>query len=193
MYRCCYKKIDLYLKPGAPGLEDILDYPLGEILAINFLSRGRGIIAHSLSINNGGKGILFIGNSGAGKSTMARLVMHKEKAKVLNDDRAIIRKKNGHFRIYGTPWHGDVKVCLPEDAPLEKIFFIKHAKDNTLKELNPQEVVSRLVRCSFLPFWDKKGIEFALKFCDNVAKNIPSYELGFVPDESVVDFLKINK
>ena len=43
--------------------------PLGEILLVNLLAKDQGIMVHGLGINDGGKGIAFVGGSGAGKST----------------------------------------------------------------------------------------------------------------------------
>ncbi|TET41088.1 MAG: hypothetical protein E3J63_02515 [Elusimicrobia bacterium] len=108
---------------------------------------------------------------------------------ILSDDRMIIRKKNARFWIYGTPWHGDARVYSPETAHLEKIFFLKHARKIMLKKLSPVEATSRLIVCSFPTFWDKKGMEFTLRFCAELVKKIPCYELGFVPDESILDFV----
>jgi hypothetical protein len=48
-------------------------YPLCELLMINLLSQGRGILTHSCGIGNNGKGMLFVGESGAGKSTLCNL------------------------------------------------------------------------------------------------------------------------
>ncbi len=185
-----YKKVDLYLKSSRLQLEDILGYPLGEILMINLLAQERGAFIHSCGIDNNGEGMLFAGSSGAGKSTLAGLGINKEGIKVLSDDRVIIREIDSRFWLYGTPWHGDAKICSPEKAPLEKIFFLKHAKKNTIKKLIPMEAASRLIVCSFPAFWDKKGMEFTLKFCAELAQKISCYELGFVPDESVLDFVR---
>lgn len=185
-----YKKVDLYLKSGAVRLENILGYPLGEILIINLLSQGRGLLIHSCGIDNNGEGVLFAGSSGAGKSTIASLGINKKGIEVLSDDRVIARKVDGRFWIYGTPWHGHVKVCSPERVPLEKIFFLKHAKKNRIEEIVSIEATSRLIVCSFPTFWDKKGMEFTLKFCAELARKVPCYELGFVPDESVLDFVR---
>lgn len=175
-----------------------LNYPLDELLTINLLAKGQGVMAHACGISDHGKGLLFAGTSQMGKSTVANLwksqiasgKSQNGEVTILSDDRIIIRKIDRRFWIYGTPWHGDAKMCSPERAPLEKIFFLKHAKRNTVKKIAPMEVVSHLIVCSFSTFWDKRGIEFTLSFCSELAQNIPSYELGFVPDESVLDFVK---
>jgi hypothetical protein len=51
-----------------------LEYPLDELLTINLLSRGRGVEVHACGVlDSDGRGYLFLGMSGAGKSTMGRL------------------------------------------------------------------------------------------------------------------------
>jgi hypothetical protein len=185
-----FKSGDIYalankLQNGFP-----LNHPLGQILIISLLSRGKGILIHSCGIGNNGEGMLFVGNSGAGKSTIASLGTKHKEVKVLNDDRIIIRKLNGRFCIYGTPWHGDVKAYSPERTPLAKIFFLKHAKNNIIRKITPIEAMSRLIACSFPTYWDKRGMEFTLRFCDELAQKVPCYELGFVPDKSIIDFLR---
>jgi len=173
-------------------------YPLDEVLMINLLAQERGVMVHSCGVSSKGQGLLFTGTSRAGKSTIANLWksqiangrLQNEEVSILSDDRIIIRKMDGQFWMYGTPWHGDAKVCSPEKAPLERIFFLKHAKENTVKKIKPLEAASRLIVCSFPTFWDKKGMEFTLEFCAELAQKVPCYELGFVPDESVLDFVE---
>jgi hypothetical protein len=92
--------------------------------------------------------------------------------------------------MYGTPWHGDAKACSPEKAPLEKIFFLKHAKMNKVKKIERIAAASKLLVCSFPTFWDKKGMEFTLGFIDELTREVPCYELSFVPDEIVLGLVK---
>ncbi|MEA3432198.1 MAG: hypothetical protein U9R01_05945 [candidate division WOR-3 bacterium] len=176
-----------------------LSYPLDEVLMINLLAKAQGILIHACGVISKGQGLLFAGSGGVGKSTMASLWKkapapdHRsqgQRANILSDDRIIIRKMDRRFWVYGTPWHGDAKVCSPEKAPLEKIFFLKHAKNNTTKKIAPMEATSRLIVCSFPTFWNKKGMEFTLKFCAELAEKVSCYELGFVPDESILEFVR---
>lgn len=192
-----FKAGDIYLKKSQKKIPFALAYPLDEVLIINLLSQGRGAILHACGVSDKGRGLIFAGVGGAGKTTMAKLwesqiandKSQNEGVTVLSDDRIIIRKKEGKFWIYGTPWHGDAKVCSPERASLEKIFFLKHAKNNTIKKIAPTEATFRLIVSSFPTFWDKKGMEFTLSFYAELAMMVPCYELGFVPDESVFDLM----
>lgn len=187
---------EIYITKNPRGFP--FTYPLDEILIINLLAKGRGVMVHAFGVMNTDNGLLFAGTAGAGKSTMARLwksqmangKWQNEGVSMLSDDRIIIRKKDKRFWIYGTPWHGDSKVCSPERAPLEKIFFLKHAKVNKVEEIEGIDAASKLLVCSFPTFWDKKGMEFTLGFIDELTRKIPCYELGFLPDESALDFIK---
>lgn len=189
-----YRSGDIYLnrKNGEPDSFNTypLEYPLDEVLMINLLSSRQGALIHACGIKEDTGGIAFIGSSGAGKSTLSNLYKGKKEVTALSDDRIIIRKREGEFWMYGTPWHGDAKVCSPERVPLRKIFFLKHAQKNSTKEMTPMEATRRLIINSFLPFWDKPGMEFTLKFCAELTKKVPCYELGFFPDASVLSFIR---
>ena len=184
------KSGDIYIEPQ----EWVGRFPLGsrlnEVLVINLLAKGRGIMVHACGVKDNRRGLLFVGTSQTGKSTMANLWKNKEDVIILSDDRVIIRKVDSRFQIYGTPWHGNAKVCSPERTPLEKIFFLNHAKQNSIKKIESLEAASRLIVCSFPTFWDKKGMEFTLRFCAELAKKIPCYEVGFVPDERVLNLIE---
>ena len=165
------------------------DYPLDEVVMINFLARGRGVILHSCGVADDGRGLLFAGVSGAGKSTLAKL-WEKTDATLLSDDRIIVRRINGRFRMYGTPWHGDADIASPESVPLERLFFTEHASRNYVREVSPTYAAARLlVRC-FPPFYDREGMEFTMDLLSQIAEEVPCCELGFVPDTGIIDFVR---
>lgn len=179
---------DVYMIKNQRGFP--FTYPLDELLMINLLAQGRGVMVHAFGVMDTDNGLLFAGTSGAGKSTLSNLWNDKKDATVLSDDRIIVRKMNGRFWIYGTPWHGDARVCSPEKAPLEKIFFLKHAEKNEIKKMSQIDATSRMIVRSFSAFWDKKGMEFTLGFIEELTREVPCYELGFLPDEGVIDLVR---
>jgi hypothetical protein len=176
--------------PGAaPGI-DPFEYPLDEVLLINYLARWRqGLIIHALGLVDDGRGLAFCGVSGAGKSTLARL-WQKTAATLLSDDRLILRPEGDRVWMFGTPWHGDARIASPQSVPLERLCFLAQAPKNYLSPLTPLEAATRLlVRC-FPPFYDHQGMANTLEIINRVVTEIPCFELGFVPDESVVDFIR---
>lgn len=189
------RKGEIYCKVFTGGHDndyifDPLTYPFDQIFMIQLLARNIGHLVHACGIDHKGEGILFAGNSGAGKTTMANLWGENVDTKILSDDRIIIRKLGGRFRIYGTPWHGTGKFAKPDSALLKKIFFLKHGDENKMIPLKPSEAISRLLATSFPPFWDKEGIDFILEQSSSLFSSVPAYELTFVPDMKVADLIK---
>jgi len=92
--------------------------------------------------------------------------------------------------MYGTPWHGDYTGVAPHGVPLEKIFFLNHASENSAQQVKGVNAASKLVARAFPPLWDQEGMAFSLDFCADLVKNVPCYELGFVPSGDVMDFVR---
>jgi hypothetical protein len=188
---------DLYVEqdlaaayPVVPGLE-FPQFSQGEMMATCFLSQRKGLQFHASGINAwGGRGFLFAGYSGTGKSTIAQIWRDSGSAKLLSDERVAVRLQGGQYWLYGTPCHSSVEdSSSPEKVPLERIFILRHADHNQSRRLKPAAAVAELAARSFLPFWDSKGMDLALEFLDELVQAIPCYELGFVPDASVIDFV----
>jgi len=70
-----------------------LDYPLDELLIMHRLTQEKAIELHGCGIVRNGIGNLFVGHSGAGKSTTTRLWTTREDVEVLSDDRIIVRRE----------------------------------------------------------------------------------------------------
>ncbi len=69
------------------------EYPLDELLIMHRLTQENAIELHSCGIVQvDGTGNLFVGHSGAGKSTTTRLWTEREDVHVLSDDRIIVRR-----------------------------------------------------------------------------------------------------
>ncbi|MCK4348719.1 MAG: hypothetical protein KAW47_08890 [Thermoplasmatales archaeon] len=166
-----------------------LTYPL-EVLMLILPVEKWGIYLHSCGIIDKGNGILFVGNSGTGKSTMAALWENKEGVTILSDDRMIIRKTEDCFWMYGTPWHGDIRLSSPKRIPLKRIVLIRHAERNIVIRKEGIKAASALLTCTFTAFWDKLEVMHTLQFLAELSETIPCYELGFVPDDKVVDFVR---
>ncbi|NIM59467.1 MAG: hypothetical protein GTO16_11080 [Candidatus Aminicenantes bacterium] len=166
-----------------------LNYPLSEVLMINLLSKGRGAMVHGCGVDDSGDGYLFLGNSTHGKSTIAKL-WSKNQATVLNDDKVIIREKDGEFWMYGTPWHGELKEVSPQGLLIQKIFFLRHGEKNSAVQKNGAEAATMLIARCFPAFWDKKGMDYTLGLCQRLVSKIPCYELKFVPNREIFNFVR---
>ncbi len=183
------KSGDLHMTGNTPQEADPLGYPLNQVLWILLLARGKGLLFHACGIDDDGRGYLFLGNSGDGKSTTAKLFFDHG-LKVLNDDRIIVRGDGGEIWMHGTPWHGDFKEHSSHGLPVEKLFFLRHGKKHSAQEKSGAEAVSMLLTRSFPPFWDKEGMDFTIERCQRIVSTIPCYELTFMRDGSLIDFVR---
>jgi hypothetical protein len=185
---------DLYLNPSffdssLPNYP--LEYPLDELLILALLSKGLGVEVHACGIGDGDSaGYLFLGQSGAGKTTTAMLWRERKQIRVLSDDRIIVRLRGAEFWMYGTPWHGEAELALPDRAPLTQICFLRHGPINQVRSLSRAETVARLFSCAFASFYNQSAIAHMLAFFHSLAILVPAAELTFVPDEQVVDFVR---
>jgi hypothetical protein len=181
----------IYTRPSSENMIFPLEYPLADLAVSGHININKiGIILHSACVSFKGKGSLFAGVSGSGKSTISEIWQKDGEAEVLTDERVIIREHENDLWAYGTPWHGTSKIHKNRGAPIGKIFFIKHGEANRTIPISEVDAANRLmVRC-FPTFWNREGMQFAVDFCLRVARERECYELEFVNDSSVVDHLK---
>jgi hypothetical protein len=168
-----------------------LEYPLDELLMIHRLARGEGVELHAVGIvDETGRGNLFLGHSGAGKSTSARLWKSRPGVQILSDDRVILRVREGKIWMFGTPWHGDAGIASPDSSPLEEIYFLEHGHDNEIAPLRQGLATAELFARSFVPRHCAEALQFSLGFLERVAREIPCNVFRFVPDQSAVEAIR---
>jgi hypothetical protein len=173
---------------GLPVVPQILGYPIDELLIMHRLTQERAIELHGCGIVTAdGTGNLFVGHSGAGKSTTTRLWTATEDVEILSDDRIIVREHPGHMRMYGTPWHGEAMFASPNSAPLTRIMILEHGHGNLLTRLSPSQAVAELFARSFVPMHRHEYVESALEFLQSVAESVPCYRYSFEPDPRAVE------
>ena len=186
-----------------PPAKDPLGYPLDELLIMHRLTQERAIELHGVGmVGPDGASNLFVGHSGAGKSTTARLWTSLHNVQILSDDRIIVREdtvreekmRQGKLRpkapqifMYGTPWHGEAHYALPQRAPLQRVFVLEHGHGNALTRLTRSQMVAELFARSFVPFHTHDYVDSALSFLEQVADTVPCYRYSFEPDERAVE------
>lgn len=167
------------------GKEDGLEGALIAAIMTHLSTRG-GLMLHASLVDAGGRGILFVGPSGIGKTTQAELWMKYRDAVIINGDMALVGEKDGAFTGYGCPWHGSSPYCENRQVPLYGIVVLEQAKENTLERLHGVIMIERMMRNIFLPHWYQKGAEAAMETVDHLLSTVPVYLLNCRPDEEAV-------
>ena len=140
---------------------------------------------HASVIENGGKGYLFLGKSGTGKSTHSSLwLKYIEGSELMNDDNPVLRvDADGVTRVYGSPWSGKTPCYRNVSAPVGAIVRIRQAKHNTIKRQNALEAYASVYSsCSGFKA-DRLIADGQHNILEHIALNVPCYVLDCLPDE----------
>jgi len=182
-----YAEVEKEHHPVFPSpLSPLLD----RLLLVNVLGRRVGLLLHACAVSLNGLGHIFLGPSGAGKTTLARLWTRVENATVLGDECVVVRKKGSEYWVYGTPWAQERAFCSPMGVPLERVYFLQHGRQNELGPVVPEEAMKQLLFRSSLPVYDSVATQGALDACQGIAATISAYSCSFVPDMSAVRMLQ---
>lgn len=139
---------------------------------------------HSSVIGYKGRGYMFLGKSGTGKSTHSGLwLRHIEGTELLNDDNPVVRIVNGEALVYGSPWSGKTHCYLQEKAPVAALVRLRQAPENKMCRLSTLEAFAAL-QPSLPPafFTVDQCRDRALRFVADVVGRVPVYRLDCLPD-----------
>ncbi len=104
------------------------------------------IAIHSSTIECEGRAVLFLGESGTGKSTHTRLWQeHIPGARLLNDDSPIIRMYQGQATAFGSPWSGKTPCYRNISRPIAGIVRLSQAPANEITRLSILRAVGSLL------------------------------------------------
>jgi hypothetical protein len=112
------------------------------------LLKNRGFILHSSASISEDEAFVFVGSSGAGKSTSAKLL--KEEYPRLNDDKSIIRKVNNNYFCYQNSFREKYEYRKnPEiDArgyKVSKLFFLRKSNDFKMEKIADKDLVLKKI------------------------------------------------
>lgn len=141
---------------------------------------------HSSLIDYQGKGLMFLGPSGIGKTTQAELWNQYRDALIINGDVVFVQETPEAFLGWGTPWHGSSPYCENTNVPVHAMIVLKQAPENSIRELTGFEKVTAVSTSVFYPRWLENGMKLCLETLDHLLTKIPVYELSCRPDQDAV-------
>lgn len=155
-------------------------YALDSLLRV-FLSwkllEHRGFLLHAATVIRDGKAYVFTGRSGAGKSTVATL---SPRGTVLTDEISLLRREEGVWRAYGTPFWGEFKAAgSNSSAPVAGIFRLLQASKDRVESLRPMAVLRALLSNVLFFSAEAEANRRLLEILSQAATEIDGYNLSF--------------
>lgn len=135
-----------------------------------------GFQLHASAVVLQGKAYLFSAPSGTGKSTHTEKWCRLFGARYLNDDKPALRRENGLWTAYGTPWSGKHDLSAPGSAPLGGIAFLQRGSENEIRRLTPSEGVEKLIGQS-MHWLNAEQMERQLTLLDRLLQEVPVWQL----------------
>lgn len=129
---------------GAPDIS-LLRFGLWMMfgLAVNPL---HAIAIHSSTIVKNGMAVMFLGESGTGKSTHTRLWRENiDGARLLNDDSPFICCKDGVPTACGSAWSGKTPCYVNRSYPIRAIVRLSQAPHNKIQKLSTIRALGALL------------------------------------------------
>ncbi len=139
---------------------------------------------HSSCIVYRNKAVLFLGESGTGKSTHTRLWReHIGGAVLLNDDSPVIRVEDGKVWAYGSAWSGKTPCYKNERYELQGCVRLSQAPHNAIRKLSVLEAYGALHPSCPPEFAYDEGLYDAVSHTIGmILSSVPFYHLACLPD-----------
>jgi MoaA/NifB/PqqE/SkfB family radical SAM enzyme len=149
-------------------------FPTDQVLLAWIMADHAACVLHSSGAILNGQGLLFVGHSQAGKSTMVKMLQGK--AEILCDDRNIVRRWPEGFRVHGTWSHGDVPLVSAASAPLAAICFLRKSRQNRLIPLKSgKKAMGELLSCLIKPLVTADWWQKTLALVEAIVREVPCY------------------
>lgn len=142
-----------------------------------------GFLLHSAAIATPQGAYMFCGISGSGKSTIAKV--SKADYDLLTDEMALIEKTADGYRVWGTPFWGELQLSVNRCAPLRAVFSLSKSKTNSIEEIPKAQAVTEFMK-TILFF--AQNLELGNVLMDKSFEflaAVPFRQLNFLPEKSL--------
>ena len=145
-----------------------------------------GSFLHSSAIVLDGKAYLFSAPSGTGKSTHTEKWCRLFGARYLNDDKPALRRLNGVWMAYGTPWSGKHDLSSNEGVPVGGVAVLHRGEENTITWLQPAQAMPWIMSQTSYRL-GRKDMEIQLALMDRFLREVPIWQLTCRNDDAAAE------
>jgi len=132
---------------------------------------------HSASICYQGRGYLFSGPSGMGKSTQANLWKSCYRVSIWNGDVNLISLESDGPRLWGVPWNGTSGIYTRGSIPLGGLIFLRQSLKNQVVIPSASDRMVATIQRLISPTYTPELFEKALDVCQLLQEQIPMWRL----------------
>lgn len=150
------------------------------------LQRFQVLFLHASQIAIGDTGILFTAPSGTGKTTQARLWHQHRGARIICNDRTLIR--NG--LTYGFPFDGSEPVYSSEVHKIGAVVSLSQHKINYAQRISSAAALAALLPQMVIDSWNAEARLRATEQLISLIQTCPVYHLACTPDLEAVECLE---
>jgi hypothetical protein len=108
---------------------------------------------------------------------------------MLSDERVAVRKVNGSFMAYGTPWPGEGDVVSSAAYPLGGLFLLQKAPEHRLRRGRDATRVAELLARSIVPYYLPGEASRIIDLVADAASSVPVGVLEFAPSDGILSVL----
>ena len=145
---------------------------------------------HSAALVKDGKGYLFLGDSGAGKSSLTRI---SDGVVALSDDSPILSRRNGDYQVFSSPYHqmDSSKVLNKEtmgrSARIKGLYFLLKDDRLFLDKVPRKEAISMILKhyILFFPYLSDRAKLALFDLILELCHRLPIHNLHFCLDQDV--------
>jgi hypothetical protein len=174
--------------PRGEPLAYVSEYPWAEYIIQRRLGLYGGAILHASMAIWDGVGHVFLGHSGAGKSTIAELAEGMG-ATIPTDDRTIVTVGPGGIMGWGTPWHGSFRRTSAQGAPIGSISLLVQDSADRLEPIDPGRALKEMFVRTVQARVTEREVHSTLDTLESVATGVPFFELRFRPTPAVIELV----
>jgi hypothetical protein len=161
----------------------VLDSFLRMAFAQLLLARG-GLMFHAAGIAVSPQaGYVFFGPSGSGKTTICGL--SHPRYRILCDEIIAVRPDKAGYRLYGTPFNGAWGDSLPEDVPLNELFYLAQAPLTRRVPITASDAIGALMESAVFYNNDTATRLRLLDALTTLVFGASVSQLEFIPKESL--------
>lgn len=171
---------------GSSGLEAVVRIGLSLLLPTH-----DALLLHSSCVSYNGRGLVFSGISGAGKSTISDILSELPAVTKIADELLIIQKSAEGWRVHVPPFAGTQGLPFGTSVRLDAMHLLHQAPEHERVRMQASSALPEFCRHVLSFGRSAKSVAEILELIANLVESIPCYDLYFAKNTAVCDVLGI--